>query len=124
MNMLTDGVDWLSNQLEEHASTEMIYRRGSSSVEVPLTQGKSEYTTYDDEGNLVTKVTDATFICPACRLMLGGKVVEPVAGDRIETKRGTKTLVYEVVPRGNLQPFSLDSTGTMLRIHTKLIQSF
>ena len=120
-NMLDSGLGWITKQLRQNASTPAIYRRGTSAVAVDLTRGRSEYTTHDDMGNLVTKVTDATFICDREKLVLEGKVTDPVEGDRIVIKGGTQTLTYEVMRRGNKKAFSVDANRKLLRIRTKLI---
>ena len=123
MNLLDAGTEWQLAQLVEGASTSMIYRRGALSVGVVVTRGKSEYQTYDDEGNLITEVTDADFIMSASRLTLAGSVVTPETGDRIEEVTTTGTRVYEVMSSGNRRPFSLDASRQLLRIHTKYIKT-
>ena len=120
-DMLADGVGWITEQLRQNISTPAIYRRGTSAVAVDLTRGRSEYQTYDDVGNLVTEVTDATFICDREKLILQGTIVDPEAGDRIEIKDGRRTLTYEVLPHGNLRAFKNDAHNKMLWIHTKLV---
>ena len=120
-NLLDTGVAWQLGKLKEGASVSMTYRRGALSVGVQVTRGRSEYQTYDDEGNFVTEITDADFIMPADRLTLGGSIVEPRRGDRLEEVTKTGTRIYEVMPSGNRRPFAIDPTGQMLRIHTKLI---
>ncbi len=120
-DMLADGAGWLTEQLEQNVSTPAIYRRDTSSVAVDLTRGRSEYQAFDDMGNLVTEVTDATFICDRAKLNLNGTIVNPVAGDRIEIKDGRRTLTYEVMPHGNLGSFKNDAHSKMVRIHTKLV---
>ena len=127
MNLFDDGVGVLLDAFEASVSKTMVYRRGSLAVVVTVTQGQTEYQTYDDVGNLVTAVTDATFIMRASRLVFNGVVAEPEPGDTIEeTAEGTiagQSRKYEVMPQGNLQCFTRDPTGQLLRIHTKLIET-
>jgi len=129
-DLLRAGVLWQLKKLEEGVSMSMIYRRGALSVGVQVTVGRSEYDAFDDEGNLVTQVTDATFIMAADKLTLGGSVVEPESGDRLEevTSRGTRH--YEVMSSGggvqsgsHRRPFSRDASNQFLRIHTKFIKA-
>lgn len=121
-DLLRSGVGWHLKKLKEGASLAMIYRRGALSVNVQVTRGRSEYQTYDDEGNLVTEVTDATFIMPADELTLAGSITKPVDGDRLEEVTGRGTRTYEVMSKGNRRPFALDASTQMLRIHTKLVK--
>ena len=127
MNLFDDGIRILLDAFEASVSQAMVYRRGSLVVVVTVTQGQTEYQTYDDVGNLVTAVTDATFIMRASRLVFNGEIVEPEPGDTIEeTAENTITgqsRKYEIMPQGNLQCFSRDPTGQLLRIHTKLIET-
>lgn len=121
MNLIDRGVKWQTGKLNEGASVSMTYRRGALAVGVTVTRGRSEYQAYDDEGNLVTEVTDADFLMHARDLTLAGSIVEPQRGDTIEevTTEGTRT--YQVFPSGNRKPFSIDPSGQFLRIHTKYI---
>ena len=120
-DMIESGVEWMTEQLHQSVSVPAIYRRGTSAVSVSLTRGRSEYSTYDDVGNLVTEVTDATFSCARDKLVLNGTIVDPVAGDRIEIMDGRRKLTYEVMPHGNLKAFKNDAHGKMVWIHTKLV---
>jgi len=122
-DILGDGVGWLTDQLKSSAADIAIYRRGTNATVIYPTRGRSEYATYDDEGNLVTEVTDADFLLGRSELVLGGKITEPASGDRIDIKRGTKTLTYEVLPHGNKKCFSVDASEQLLRIHTKHIKT-
>ena len=123
MDLLEGGVAWLLDQLEEGASTRMIYRRGALSVGVSVTRGKTEYQTHDDQGNIITEFTDASFTMRAANLILGGSITEPEPGDRLEQTTPEGTRYYEVMPHGNLRHFSRDATGQMLKIHTKLVKT-
>ena len=120
-NMLEEGVGWLTEQLEESASVRALYRRGTSVVGVRFTQGQTEYAAVDDEGDVVTKYVDATFICPRAALVLNGTIVDPVAGDRIELKQAEHTITYEVMVHGGERCFSLDATRQVLRILAKQV---
>ena len=119
--MIAEGVGWLTDQLQQSASDRALYRRGTSVVTVHFTRGQTEYSTFDDDGDVVTKFTDATFICPRAALVLNGTIVEPVAGDRIKLKDGSRTLTYEVMPHGDKRCFSLDASQQKLSILAKLV---
>ncbi len=120
-NMLDAGTRWQLDRLKESASVAVIYRRGALSVGVDVTRGRSEYQTFDDEGNLIEEVTDADFIIAASELTLAGSIVEPQRGDTIEEVTSTGTRTYAVMPSGNRRPYALDQSGQFLRIHTKLV---
>ncbi len=120
-DMLANGAGWITEQLQQNVSTPAIYRRDTSAVAIDFTRGRSEYQAFDDMGNLVTEVTDATFICGRDKLILNGTIVNPEAGDRIEIKDGRRTLTYEVRPHGNLGAFKNDAHSQMVWIHTILV---
>lgn len=122
-NLLDRGVAWAVGKLAKEASVAMVYRRGALSVGLDVTRGRSEYETFDDEGNLVTAVTDATFHVGADKLILGGSIVEPEPGDLLEETTATGTRIYQVTPSGNRRPFSRDASNQKLQIHTKLIKT-
>ena len=124
MGLLDDGVAMLVQHLRDNTAKSMTYRRGASAVNVHLTRGRTEYSTYDDEGNLVTEVTDVTFLCRSSDLILDGQVIDPEPGDTVEDRAGDGSLlVYEVMARGTLRPFRRDASGQLLRINAKLIET-
>lgn len=123
-NLLDRGVKWAVGKLASEASVAMVYRRGALSVGLVVTRGRSEYETFDDEGNLITAVTDATFHVGADELILGGSIVEPESGDRLEETTAKGMRIYEVMPSsGNRRPFARDASNQKLRIHTKLVKT-
>lgn len=121
-NLLQNGTKWLGEKLKAGASVEMIYRRGSSSLTVQVTRGRTEYPAHDDEGNLVTEVTDLTLIMAVERLVIGGKIVDPEAGDTLEERTPKGLWIFQVMNRRGLKAFRIDPSGKLLWIHTKLIQ--
>lgn len=119
-DLLTTGVAWLSEQLQEHASRTVNYVRGASPITgIAATRGRTEYETTDDEGNVTTSHTDLDWIVDAALLVLNGSPIEPRSGDRIVETVDAVTHTYEVMPQAGLQCFSLDATGSVYRIHTK-----
>ncbi len=122
-NLLDRGTDWMLRKLDTGASVDMTYRRGSLAVGLTVTRGRTEYAAYDDEGNLITEVTDASFVVPAAALVLSGAITEPRPGDRLEEVHETGVRHYEVMPRGGHKCFSRDPSNQLLRIHTKLIKA-
>ncbi len=122
IDMLAEGAAWLNEQLQQHASTPAVYWRGTSSVAVDLTRGKTEYETAADYGGVMTEFTDVTFSCAREELNLNGTIVNPEEGDRIVMKDGRRTLTYEVMRSdGNLREFKNDAHSKRVWIHAKLV---
>ena len=126
MSLIQQGINLIKNQVLAREKVSAVYRRGESmSVDLDLTLGQSEYQAYDDEGNLVTEVTDATFICDTSLLVYQSEEITPQSGDRISITNaaGTKVSIYEVMRTGSRRPYSRDPSGQITRIHTKWIST-
>ena len=118
-DLLKTGATWLQQQLEEHASREVTYRRGAASVVVNATVGSSLLKVASGQYGEVQMVrTDRDYLIAAEDLVLSGGVVEPADGDQIHD--ATDGRKYEVLaPRGEPSWRYSDNRRTMLRIHTK-----
>ena len=124
-DMMADAAQWLSDALQDIASVEVTYRRGSDSVTFNATAGTSLLKVSDAAQGTVRVVrTDADFIFPAALLILSGDTVEPARFDIIDrvwpdgiTRR------YQILPLGGDEPEwrYADQHRIMIRVHTKYI---
>ena len=122
-NVLQAGAAWLGSVLTAHASESITYHRGDQKVPLTATIGRSEWEVSDLEGTR-TEHSDVDFILgDASELCLNMGVTLPVKGDRIKWTQGSVVQVYEVMAPGNEQPYRLDQTQTILRIHTTRVDT-
>jgi hypothetical protein len=117
VDLLNDAVQWLTDRLHAHASRQVDYSRGSDSVAVSATVGK---TVFDlDRGyGIVEHFESRDFLIRTDDLILNGSKTIPKRGDRITDDGNT----YEVMSP-NSEPhyrFS-DPYRRLFRIHTKLV---
>lgn len=118
-NLLESGSVWLADQLQTHASTEVVYERGTQQALVRATLGRTEFV-LDDGAGAVLRVQSRDFLIRAADLVLGGVPTLPVAGDRIRETQGATTFVYEVNAPGQEPPYRFsDPFRKLLRIHSK-----
>jgi len=122
-NMLADGVAWLAGQLADNAARSVVYVRGNQRLELSATIGRTEFQ-IEDMGGVRVEYSDRDFIVPASAFTLDGEVTEPARGDKIEDPSGPNGTLetFEVMGPGNERPFRYDSTGQLLRIHTKKVK--
>jgi hypothetical protein len=122
-DMLKSGMQWLAGKQREHQSSEIVYRRGSSSITLRATRGRSEFEAGSGDGAIV-RVETADFIVHVSDLRLDGILEEPKRGDEIIEGTAEDGHLYEVLPGGNGVPswrFS-DDYHTRFRIHTKYVR--
>lgn len=121
-DLLQTGSDWLADQLKEHVSRAVVYRRGATEVAVQATIGRTLLKLDDGYGGVRMEWTDRDFLIHAADLVLGAATVLPERGDRIRETVGTKTFVYEVMAPGKEPPWRWsDVYRKVLRIHTKQV---
>jgi len=120
-DLLEQAASWLDDQRVRHMSRLVAYSSGADSVELAATLGSTTYEVTDDAGATVqTKATD--FIVSADALVLGGEMVKPQPGDRIEVPAGDKVLVFEVMDLGGAGHYRpADPFGKAWRIHAKQV---
>ena len=120
-NLLETGSQWLSDQIDEHLSSPVVYRRGSSSV--PVQAGKAK-TTFDmpNSNGMVVAVESRDFLITASRLILDGQQQLPLVGDRIIEDVNGEMRSYEVQNFGTERPYRFcDAHRIKLRVHTKYV---
>lgn len=120
-NLLELASQWLSDQLDENASSEVFYRRGSLAVAVLAGKGRTTFDATDSSG-MIINVESHDFIISAETIVLDSEKVFPQVGDRIIQTVAGEINSYEVQRFGTEQPFRFcDPYGHKLRIHTKFV---
>jgi len=120
-DMLEQGAGWLDNQRHQHMTRPVSYARGSSTVEVQATIGRTEFEQADDFG-IVHKIESRDYLIRTIDLVLDGQSTLPKQGDQIRETVGETTFVYEVLSPGDEPVFRYsDPYRKALRIHTKHI---
>jgi len=117
-NLLRDGLQFLEGQRRQHMAEEVTYQRGTDSVTVLATFGKTTYEVEASEGITVgAEVVD--FLIAASELIIQEQPIQPKFGDQILVAgQGT----YEVLdlPGAGCWRYS-DPYQMTFRIHTKLV---
>lgn len=123
-DMMQKGFDWLNEKRHQYMTKTVTYKRGTDSVELQATIGKSEAEAKDEYGGIRGEITSRDYLIRVEDLILGGVPTTPVAGDRIEETDGNKTYVYEVMALGIRPSFEYsDPYHKLFRIHTKEISA-
>ena len=124
MDMISQGLAWLDAQRVKFLSRMVVYQRGSESLELAATIGRTEFEQADEYG-IVHKTQSRDFLVSAADLVIAGATVLPKSGDRVRETTGGQTFVYEVLAQnqtGERPPWRYsDPQRRTLRIHTKLI---
>jgi hypothetical protein len=120
-DLLAEGMAWLERKRTQYLARQVVYRRGSESVQVAATVGKTIFRL--DKGYGVQERIEARdYLILAADLALGGTQVLPKAGDQVRETQNGKVFVYEVLAPGNEPCWRYsDPYRQTLRIHTKLI---
>lgn len=113
-NVLLTGMQNMIGLLQQHASVDVDYSRGSQSKTVKATLGSSPHQAVDDEG-IVREWESRDFLIPTAALAEFGL---PQLGDRISWN-GQQ---YEVRSTPGTQPFRFsDQTRLLIRVFTKQV---
>jgi hypothetical protein len=121
-DLLQTGSDWLADQLKQHASRPVVYRRGGQQVMVQATVGRTLLKLDDGYGGVRMEWTDRDFLIHAVDLVMNGSPTLPECGDLIRETQGTATFIYEVMAPGKEPPWRWsDVFRKVLRIHTKQV---
>jgi hypothetical protein len=122
-DMLQKGQEWLASKLTQHASREVVYRRGELGATLQATIGKSMYDQDDGEG-IVTRSQVRDFLIDTYSLLSSIIGTLPRRGDTIVEIDGDQTFIFEVMALGGDPPWRYsDPFRLKLRIHTKQIES-
>ena len=120
-DMLEQGATWLDDQRHQHMTRAVTYVRGTSTVDVQATIGRTVFEQVDEFG-VVTKTESRDYLIRTADIVLNGLATLPTRGDQIRETDGTSTFVYEVLSPGDEPVFRYsDPYRKALRIHTKHI---
>ena len=120
-NMLDQGSLWLSDQIDDHVSSNVLYRRGSLTVPVQAGKGRTTFELTDTSGILVA-IESRDFLISTANLLLDEMPILPGVGDRIIETIGDKLHAYEVSNFGSEQSYRFcDPYRHKLRIHTRYL---
>jgi len=120
-DLLDWGAGWLDAQRHQHLTRPVLYTRGSATVEVLATIGKTVFET-DNGYGILERSESRDFLIRAEDLVLDGVPVLPKRGDRVREAQDAKVYVYEVLAPGSVPEWRYsDPYRRTLRIHTKLI---
>lgn len=120
-DLLEIGSQWLQSQRKLHATRTVTYRRGTATVTVQATVGRTVFEQEDGNGAIV-RMQVRDYLIDAADLVLGGQPTLPECGDRITETVGTTQFIYEVMPLGTEPHWRYsDPYRQTLRIHTKHI---
>lgn len=120
-NLLKAGAEWLESQRKTHLTSPVTYSRGSASVSVQATIGRTTFETDRQDGVHIDEQA-RDYVVTVDDLVLDGVPVEPRSGDHI-VEDAAPALTYEVMaPEGVEQAWRYsDSHRLAYRIHTKLV---
>jgi len=122
-DLLQTGSDWLESKRHLHLTRTVTYERGSSSVSLQATIGKTEFGVVDESG-FEQRYDARDFLIRSSDLVLDGKPALPERGDRIRDADGATVYVYEVMAPGQEPVYRYsDPYRKTLRVHTKLIET-
>ena len=120
-DLLERSLAWLEQQRNKYMSRVVVYQRGTESVQLSATIGRTVFEQTGDAGAIV-QFEARDFLVLANHLVLGGQNVLPERGDRIREMQDYKTFVYEVLAPGKEPCWRYsDPFRKTLRIHTKQI---
>jgi len=105
--------------VQKTIGSEVVYQRGSLSVELCAGLGSSPFETVDENG-VMASWRSRDFLFDAAELELNGQQIEPQRGDLIRLPAGDKVEVYRVQhPDPKQHPWRYcDPTNTAIRVHT------
>lgn len=115
--MLQNAASWLAAQRTKFGSQPVSYSRGQQSVTLSAAAGRSQFEMIDDSG-FVTTWESRDFLFEACRLVLGGHLVEPAEDDRITDASGR---VYQVMAPTGRKAWRYDRHRVSIRVFTKQV---
>lgn len=115
MTLAERGLNMAARMLSDANGDDVDYSRAGETVTLSATFGRSEFQVETGSGVMI-EYSDRDFIITAADLILGGVQSIPVRGDKITV--GTEE--FEVLAPGGAQVYRpCDSTGIMVRVHTK-----
>lgn len=121
MDLLRDGVNWLTNVFESHASQPIVYHRGEAALAIDATLGSSEYVEETVEPFRVAQ-RHRDFVFRAALLDFGAGPELPREGDVIAVQQGGVWHRCQVSNRPGEKHYRFeDPDGVLIRVHTQQI---
>lgn len=119
-DLLRTGLQFLETKRKSFMSSDIVYSRGTDSVTVKATKGKTEFTSIGDTFEIGGEIID--FLITADDLILDSSTVKPVIGDKITETIDSVDYVYEVLNLAGDGCYRYSDPDCLTyRIHTKLI---
>jgi hypothetical protein len=120
-DLLQQASNWLEEKRTQHAAQTVRYVRGSQSVNLAATVGKTTFEVDDGYGVLV-RHESRDFLVLSADLMLDGAPTLPERGDRVRETQAGQVFVYEVTAPGKEPCWRYsDAYRKTLRIHTSQV---
>jgi hypothetical protein len=114
--LLERGLHMAAGDMPRAAGVTAIYRRGESRVVVRAVMRQPECPIVTTDDFMITWL-DQDWMIAADELIVGGSLIQPQRGDKIETTTG---ITYEVLPRGQQACFKpIGMPIVMYRISTR-----
>ena len=122
-NLLQTGSDWLEEQRHSHLTLSVTYGRGSDSVTLDATIGRTVFESINDYG-VIEKTVSRDYLIRASDLILDSVLTLPQRGDQVDEVDGSSTYVYEVMAPGREPVYRYsDPYRKTIRIHTKHVDT-
>lgn len=129
VNILENGLAWLTGQLKDHASEDIIYARGDEEIATTAVVGKTLLKLDDGAGGIRMEWTDATFSIPLMKedgsptFDFGSGPQTPLRGDRVLKQSVLGVMTFEVFPFSSDPPYVVmnESEKPMVKVYTKRI---
>ena len=122
-DLLDQSSSWLEDQRQKFMSRPVIYQRGTYTVEVPATIGRTVFD-LDDGAGAILRVEARDYLIRAAHLVLDGATELPKRGDQIHEMQDGVIFIYEVMGPGDEPHFRYsDPYRRTLRIHTKQVDT-
>lgn len=123
-DLLRDGLAWLTNQMQEHASRPIVYVREGQRIEMRATFGSRMLRVEDGDGGIRLEWADLDFVIRASDLTIGEVLIEPERGDQIIVVEPEGDHYYEVRAFGGDSPWRwADPHRSAIRVHTKHVET-
>lgn len=119
--MVQDAVVWLIDKIEDYASVDITYYRGTSSVAIKAEARVRSYTIPLESGLGFTNVSVRDYRIRAAVVVISGSVVKPHQGDVIQETIGGVVYKCAVLSFGSMsacEPEDADETWWI--VHTKV----
>ena len=118
-DMIANGMAWLGQQMLASAAQTVTFARGTVTVDISATIGRTEYEVDGGTGVLV-RIQSRDYLVAADDLILDGELIFPARGDKITEHVGTTDYVYVVAAMPGQSHYQwADHARAILRIHTK-----